>query len=81
MLAAIRQLDDGPPERAARAQPRGAADGAAPSYGGCFHGGAVAHDHHQRDHAALRKVDVLDVVPCLVQGRAVLEQDGSQMGR
>src|SRR5262249_5728639 len=42
---------------------------------------AVLHDRHERDHAAMREIDVLDLLPDIVQHRAPLERDRAQMRR
>jgi hypothetical protein len=38
------------------------------------------HDRHQRDHAGMWEIDVLDLLPDVVQHSAALERDRSQMG-
>ena len=71
------RLCDGRPcsQSGARADDPGASDRCG------FDRCAVLHDRHQRDHAAMREIDVLDPLPDIVQHRAPLERDRAQMWR
>src|SRR5712692_7142229 len=55
-----RQLDDGAPDRAARAERRAAADDARPTERHGLDRGAVLHERNHRNHGAMRKIDLLD---------------------
>jgi hypothetical protein len=58
----------------------GADDAAAPD--GCgFDRRPALHDRHQRDHAGVREIDVLDLFAHVVQHHAALERDRPQMRR
>jgi hypothetical protein len=48
---------------------------------GGFDRAPALHDRHQRHHAGMRKIDVLDLLAQVVQHHAALERDRAQMRR